>query len=71
MGNRKGNVMVVGESGAGKTTTLCQIMRICRGQSDSSQLKERYSCEDGKRLAEGIRQNFNIWYPLKPEDEDQ
>jgi len=54
MGNRKGNVMVVGETGTGKTATLSQVIQIYRAQSDVSRLKERYSGEDGKRLAEGI-----------------
>ena len=69
MGSKKTNVMVVGETGAGKTTTLSHVMRIFPVQSDISRKRELYSGEDGKRLAEGIRQNFNIWYPPKPVDE--
>lgn len=66
MGSKKTNVMVVGETGAGKTTTISQVMRIFQVQSDISRIRELYSGEDGKRLAESIRQNFNIWYPPKP-----
>lgn len=69
MGSKKTNVMVVGESGAGKTTTLSQVMRIFPKQSDISRIRELYSGEDGKALAEGIRQNFNIWYPPKQVDD--
>lgn len=69
MGSKKTNVMVVGVTGAGKTTTLSQVMRIFPVQSDISRKRELYSGEDGKRLAKGIRQNFNIWYPPKPVDE--
>ena len=71
MGSRKVNVMVVGETGTGKTTTLSQVTRIFLAKSDVSQLKERYSGNDGERTAEAIRQNCNIWYPLKPGDEGQ
>lgn len=71
MGSRKVNVMVVGETGRGKTTALSQVTRIFLAKSDVSQLKERYSGNDGERMAEAIRQNCNIWYPLKPGDEGQ
>lgn len=63
--NETGNVMVWGETGAGKTGAA----RIFLAQSDVSQLKALYSGEDEKRLAEAIRQNCNIWYTLKPGDE--
>lgn len=68
MGSRKVNVMVVGETGTGKTKTLSQVTRIFLAKSDVSQLRELYSGDDGERLAEAIRQNCNIWYPLKPGD---
>lgn len=71
MGSKKTNVMVVGESGAGKTTTLSQVMRIFLAKSDVSQIKALYSGENGERMAEAIRQNCNIWYPPKPGDEGQ
>lgn len=69
MGNRKANVMVVGKTGSGKTMTQSQVTQFFLAKSDVSRLKELYSGEDGKRLAEDIRQNFNIWYPPKPVDE--
>ncbi|WP_447088503.1 hypothetical protein ACOTR2_00745 (plasmid) [Enterobacter asburiae] len=69
MGRKKTNVMVVGETGAGKTTTFSQVMRILLGQSDISRVRELYRGEDGKALEEDIRQNVNIWYPPKPVDE--
>ncbi|EDG2523809.1 Clp protease [Salmonella enterica] len=55
----------------GKTTTLSQVTRIFLANSDVSQLKERYSGNDGERMAEAFRQNCNIWYQLKPGDEGQ
>lgn len=66
MGSRKVNVMVVGETGTGKTTTLSQVTRIFLAKSDVSQFKELYSGEDVERMAEAIRQNCNIRYQLKP-----
>ncbi|EBQ8410829.1 Clp protease [Salmonella enterica] len=60
--------MVVGKTGSGKTTTLSQVIQIFLVKSDISQIKAQCSGEDGERLAEAIRQNCNIWYPLKPED---
>ncbi|ENY4528863.1 hypothetical protein ACFXF5_004517 [Salmonella enterica] len=71
MGSRKANVMVVGKTGSGKTMTLSQDTQFFLAKSDVSQLKERYSGNDGERIAEAIRQNCNIWYPLKPGDEGQ
>ena len=71
MGSRKANVIVVGKTGSGKTMTLSQVTQFFLAKSDVSQLKERYSGNDGERIAEAIRQNCNIWYPLKPGDEGQ
>lgn len=71
MGSRKTNVMVVGKTGSGKTMTQSQVTQFFLAKSDVSQLKERYSGNDGERIAEAIRQNCNIWYPLKPGDEGQ
>ncbi|EPB7461309.1 TPA: Clp protease [Escherichia coli] len=71
MGSRKANVMVVGKTGSGKTMTQSQVTQFFLAKSDVSQLKERYSGNDGERIAEAIRQNCNIWYPLKPGDEGQ
>ena len=69
MGSKKTNVMVLGETGAGKTTTLSQVMRVFLEKYDVNQLKALYSGEDGKRMAEAIRQNGKIWYPLRSGDE--
>ncbi|EPS7491371.1 Clp protease [Escherichia coli] len=44
------------------------MSRVFLAKSDDSQIKALYSGEDGERLAEAIRQNCNIWYPLKPGD---
>ncbi len=68
MESRKVNVMVVGKTGSGKTATLSQVTRIFLAKSDVSQIKALYSGDDGERLAEAIRQNCNIWYPLKAEE---
>ncbi|EBC5568942.1 Clp protease [Salmonella enterica] len=51
--------------------TFSQNTQFFLAKSDVSQLKERYSGSDGERIAEAIRQNCNIWYPLKPGDEGQ
>ncbi|KAA0901016.1 Clp protease (plasmid) [Enterobacter hormaechei] len=51
--------------------TLSQVTQFFLAKSDVSQLKERYTGNDGERIAEAIRQNCNIWYPLKPGDEGQ
>ena len=69
MGSKKTNVMVVGETGTGKTTTLSQVIQIFLAKSDVSQINPLYTDEDGERMAEAIRQNCNIWYPPKPVDE--
>lgn len=71
MGSRKANVMGVGKTDSGKTMTFSQNTQFFLAKSDVSQLKERYSGSDGERIAEAIRQNCNIWYPLKPGDEGQ
>lgn len=71
MGSRKANVMVVGKTGSGKTTTFSQVTQCFQAKSDVSQLKEQYSGEDGERIAEAIRQNCNIWYPLKSGEEGE
>lgn len=71
MESRKVNVMVVGKTGSGKTATLSQVTQIFLAKSDVSQIKALYSGDNGERMAEAIRQNCNIWYPLKPGDEGQ
>ena len=71
MESRKVNVMVVGKTGSSKTATLSQVTRIFLAKSDVSQIKALYSGDNGERMAEAIRQNCNIWYPLKPGDEGQ
>jgi ATP-dependent protease Clp ATPase subunit len=48
MGSRKANVMVVGKTGSGKTMTLSQVTQFFLAKSDVSQLKERYSGNDGE-----------------------
>lgn len=69
MESKKGNFMVVGETGSGKTVTQSQVMRVFLAQFDVSRLKALHSGDDGERMAEAILQNCNIWYPLKPGDE--
>lgn len=71
MESRKVTVMVMEKTGRGKTTALSQVTQFFLAKSDIGQLKELYSGEDGERMAEAIRQNCNIWYPLKLGDEGQ
>lgn len=56
MESGKVNVMAAGKADSGKTVALSRVAR------------ERYSGDDRERMAEAIRQNGNIWYPLKPGD---
>jgi len=60
--------MFPGKPGSGMSITKQQMSRVFLAKSDVSQIKALYSGEDGERLAEAIRQNCNIWYPLKPGD---
>ena len=70
MQRQRGHCLFLGKAGSGMSVTK-QQMRVFLAKSDVSQLKERYSGNDGERIAEAIRQNCNIWYPLKPGDEGQ
>lgn len=50
--------------GPGKTKQ--QMTRVFLARSDVSQIKALYSGEEGGRLAEAIRHNCNVWFPLNP-----
>ncbi|ENY9680399.1 Clp protease [Klebsiella pneumoniae] len=43
-----------------------QQMRVFLAKSDVSRIKALYSGEDGERLAEAIRHNCSVWFPLNP-----
>lgn len=64
----RGHCLFPGTPGAGMSITKQPMSRVFLAKSDDSQIKALYSGEDGERLAEAIRQNCNIWYPLKPGD---
>ncbi|EHP3368673.1 hypothetical protein KM172_003218 [Salmonella enterica] len=64
----RGHCLFLGKPGSGMSITKQQMSRVFLAKSDISQIKALYSGEDGERLAEAIRQNCNIWYPLKPGD---
>lgn len=64
----RGHCLFPGKPGSGMSITKQQMSRVFLAKSDVSQIKALYSGEDGERLAEAIRQNCNIWYPLKPGD---
>jgi len=54
-----------GKAGSGMSVTKQQMTRIFLAKSDISQIKALYSGEDGKRMAESIRDNCSVWFPLK------
>ncbi|EOH0881729.1 hypothetical protein [Salmonella enterica] len=64
-----GHSLLPGKPGKGMSATKQQMTRVFLAMSDVGQIKALYSGEDGKRLAEDIRQNCNIVYPLRPLDE--
>lgn len=43
-----------------------KMTRVFLAKSDVSQIKALYSGEDGETLAEAIRNNCSIWFPLNP-----
>lgn len=64
----RGHCLFLGKPGSGMSITKQQMSRVFLAKSDVSQIKALYSGEDGERLAEAIRQNCNVWYPLRPGD---
>ena len=63
-----GHFLFLGKPGSGMSVTKQQVTRIFLGKSDVSQLKGLYRGDDGESLAEAIRQNCCIWFPLQPGD---
>nr|WP_241390562.1 MULTISPECIES: hypothetical protein [Yersiniaceae]ULG17072.1 hypothetical protein 1772p2_00012 [Serratia proteamaculans]ULG20115.1 hypothetical protein 49p3_00022 [Yersinia frederiksenii] len=59
-----GNMVVAGEMGCGKTVFSA---RVFLAQSDISQLKDIYTDEDKEKLAESIRNNCTVVFPLRNE----
>ncbi|ECG8655785.1 hypothetical protein CSM67_003989 [Salmonella enterica subsp. diarizonae] len=64
----RGHSLFLGKTGSGMSITKQQMSRVFLAKSDVSQIKALYSGEDGERLADAIRQNCNIWFPLEPEE---
>ncbi|EBB6671104.1 hypothetical protein CPV28_20040 [Salmonella enterica] len=61
----RGHCLFQGKPGSGMSVTT-QQMRVFLAKSDVSQLRELYKGEDGEKLAEAIRQNCSVWFPLNP-----
>lgn len=64
----RGHCLFLGKPGSGMSATKQQMFRFFLAKSDVSQIKALYSGEEGERLADSIRDNCNIWFPLKPEE---
>lgn len=64
----RGHCLFLGKTGSGMSITKQQMSRVFLAKSDVSQIKALYSGEDGEGLAEAVRQNGNVWYPLRPGD---
>ncbi|MGK3355951.1 hypothetical protein ACSLN9_03925, partial [Enterobacter kobei] len=62
---RNGHCLFLGKAGSGMSVTK-QQMRVFLAKSDVSRIKALYSGEDGERLAEAIRHNCSVWFPLNP-----
>ena len=61
----RGHCLFLGKAGSGLSVTK-QQMRVFLAKSDVSRIKALYSGEDGERLAEAIRHNCSVWFPLNP-----
>lgn len=66
LARERGLCLFPGKPDSGMSVTKQRTMQVFVAQSDVSQLKDLYSGEDGEGLAEAVRQNCNVWYPLKP-----
>lgn len=66
MQRQRGHCLFLGKAGSGMSVTKQQMTRIFLAKSDVSQIKSLYSGEDGERLAEAIRDNCSVWFPLNP-----
>lgn len=64
----RGHCLFLGKPGSGMSVPKQQMSRVFLAKSDVSQIKALYSGENGERLADSIRDNCNIWFPLKPEE---
>ena len=63
---RGGHCFFLGKAGSGMRAEGLQMTRIFLAKSDVGQIKALYSGEDGERLAEAIRNNCSVWFPLNP-----
>ncbi|MBD8128881.1 hypothetical protein IFU23_23545 [Pantoea agglomerans] len=54
------------DSGSGMGVTKQHMARVFLAKSDVSRIKALYSGEDGERLAEAVRNNCSVWFPLNP-----
>lgn len=66
MQRQRGHCLFLGKAGSGMSVTKQQMTRIFLAKSDVSRIKALYSGEDGERLAEAIRNNCSVWFPLNP-----
>ncbi|HBH9258362.1 TPA: hypothetical protein KYC33_004263 [Escherichia coli] len=66
MQRQRGHCLFLGKAGSGMSVTKQQMTRVFLAKSDVSQIKALYSGEVGERLAEAIRHNCSVWFPLNP-----
>ena len=52
-----------------KPAAATEVTRVFLARADVSQLKEQYSSEAGEQFARAIRENCNVWFPLKQNKE--
>jgi len=60
----RGHCLFLGKPDSGMSIKK-QQMRGFLAKSDVSSFRELYSGDDGERMAESIRDNCSIWFPLK------
>lgn len=66
MQRQRGHCLFLGKAGSGMSVTKQQMTRVFLAKYDVSRIKALYSGEDGERLAEAIRHNCSVWFPLNP-----
>ena len=60
-----GHCFCLGKPGSGMSVTKQQTAQLFLAWSDVSQLKDMCSGESGEKLADAVRNNCSVWFPLK------